>query len=284
MRRTLTEWHVWGSRELEKAGIAESQLDAKLLLFEAFQINSVYFLMNRNSDIKLPEKQEMLFEEMIEKRVKRIPLQYIVGYQEFMGMRFNVNKNVLIPRQDTETLVELVLSTHKDVNISLLDMCTGSGCIAVSLKKLGGFKSVTGADISDEALNTAMLNAKENNCEVTFIRSDMFNQIKKEQQFDIIVSNPPYIPTDVIRELDPEVRDYEPVIALDGTSDGLLFYRRLAVECKSCLKTGGSIYFEIGHDQGMDVSCILRDNGYTTIEVIKDEPGLDRVVSAVLGG
>ena len=264
------------------------------------------------------------YENALKKRVARIPLQQIIGQQEFMGLSFFVNEHVLIPRQDTETLVELVLQEQKDKDISILDMCTGSGCIAVSLKKLGGYAHVEGADISEESLKVAKRNSeeilenndvnndavssrteqiqnftnltnnqnKQNNSAkrkiseasklsqagVTFRHSDMFSNFPETEQFDVIVSNPPYIPSAVIEELEPEVRDHEPRGALDGTADGLYFYRILAEECAKHLTPGGHVYFETGYDQGAAVKELLDIHGFKDTRVIQDLAGKDRVV------
>ena len=223
----------------------------------------------------------------MEKRTSRIPLQQILGQQEFMGLTFFVNEHVLIPRQDTETLVELVLNEQKDKNVSILDMCTGSGCIAVSLKKLGGYACVEGADISEEALKVAKRNSEEilENSDVNSSRtgvifrcSDMFSAFPETERFNVIVSNPPYIPSAVIEELEPEVRDHEPRGALDGTADGLYFYRILAEECAKHLTPGGHVYFEIGYDQGAAVKELLDIHGFKDTRVIQDLTGKDRVV------
>ena len=164
-------------------------------------------------------------------------------------------------------------------------MCTGSGCIAVSLKKLGGYRSVAAVDVSSEALETARENAELNDVCIRFIESDLYGALDPERdRFDVIVSNPPYIPSRVIDGLQPEVRDHEPRLALDGTGDGLYFHRCLAAESGRFLREGGSVYFEIGYDQAEDVSALLESAGYAEIEVIKDGPGLDRVVRAVLAG
>ena len=204
-----------------------------------------------------------------------------------MGLTFFVNEHVLIPRQDTETLVELVLNEQKDKNISILDMCTGSGCIAVSLKKLGGYACVEGADISEEALKVAKRNSEEilensdvnsSRTGVIFRRSDMFSAFPETERFNVIVSNPPYIPSAVIEELEPEVRDHEPRGALDGTADGLYFYRILAEECAKHLTPGGRVYFEIGYDQGAAVKELLDIHGFKDTRVIQDLTGKDRVV------
>lgn len=275
-----------GTEKLLKAGVEEASLDSKYLLFEAFHTDMAHFLIDRNK--RLPGVSSILkeaakYRTMIEKRSKRIPLQQITGSQEFMGLEFYVNEYVLIPRQDTETLVERVLKDYKGMKPEILDMCTGSGCIAISLALLGGFDRVTGADISQEALKVAETNVQrlmgEN--QITLIESDLFASLKENRKFDVIVSNPPYIPTKIIEELQPEVRDHEPILALDGMEDGLHFYRRMVLDCRRFLKAEGAVYFEIGYDQGDAVSGLLKEAGYKDIRVVKDAAGLDRVVCAV---
>lgn len=355
---SVCEFKIWadvlnyGKKILKNAGIVEADLDAWYLFEQSFGISRAqYFLCARENivgstaqkiavqeqhgdllesgnalecaELWLKEKLSV-YEHALKKRAARIPLQQIIGQQEFMGLSFFVNEHVLIPRQDTETLVELVLQEQKDKDISILDMCTGSGCIAVSLKKLGGYAHVEGADISEESLKVAKRNSEEilenndvnndavssrteqiQNCTnltnnqnkqdnseermvseasklsqagVTFRHSDMFSNFPETEQFDVIVSNPPYIPSAVIEELEPEVRDHEPRGALDGTADGLYFYRILAEECAKHLTPGGHVYFEIGYDQGMAVKELLDNHGFKDTRVIQDLAGKDRVV------
>ena len=355
---SVREFKIWadvlnyGKKILKNAGIVEADLDAWYLFEQSFGISRAqYFLCARENiagstaqkmaaqeqtgnslesknaldcvELWLKEKLSA-YENALKKRVARIPLQQIIGQQEFMGLSFFVNEHVLIPRQDTETLVELVLQEQKDKDISILDMCTGSGCIAVSLKKLGGYAHVEGADISEESLKVAKRNSEEilenndvnndavssrteqiQNCTnltnnqnkqdnseermvseasklsqagVTFRHSDMFSNFPETEQFDVIVSNPPYIPSAVIEELEPEVRDHEPRGALDGTADGLYFYRILAEECAKHLTPGGHVYFEIGYDQGAAVKELLDIHGFKDTRVIQDLAGKDRVV------
>ena len=355
---SVREFKIWadvlnyGKKILKNAGIVEADLDAWYLFEQSFGISRAqYFLCARENivgstaqkiavqeqhgdllesgnalecaELWLKEKLSA-YEHALKKRAARIPLQQILGQQEFMGLTFFVNEHVLIPRQDTETLVELVLNEQKDKNISILDMCTGSGCIAVSLKKLGGYASVEGADISEEALKVAKRNSEEilensdvnndavssrteqiQNCTnltnnqnkqdnseermvsevrtvpqpgVIFRLSDMFSAFSETERFNVIVSNPPYIPSAVIEELEPEVRDHEPRGALDGTADGLYFYRILAEECAKHLTPGGHVYFEIGYDQGAAVKELLDIHGFNDTRVIQDLTGKDRVV------
>lgn len=303
-----------GSAALLQAGDADGENDAKLFLFEAFHLDLVHFLMDRLRP--LSEQDEQVQEQirtyrgMITKRASRIPLQQILGSQEFMGLDFFVNEHVLIPRQDTETLVELVLQEQPDPEKKLLDLCTGSGCIAISLAVKGGYESVTATDLSEEALKVAERNAKNHgfavvshmetrdaasqNLEQTgyseqtgrpfiFRQGDLFSVLPQTEAgtFDIITSNPPYIPTAVIATLEPEVREHEPMMALDGTEDGLKFYRQIAKQAGTWLKPGGAIYLEIGYDQGEAVSGLLRDAGFDRVRVVKDLPGKDRVVCGI---
>jgi len=284
---TLYDLLTEGSAALLQAGDTDGENDAKLLLFEAFHLDLVHFLMDRlrplsEQDAKVQE-QIRTYREMIEKRASRIPLQQILGSQEFMGLEFYVNEHVLIPRQDTETLVELVLQEQQGREKKLLDLCTGSGCIAISLAVKGGYESVTATDLSEEALKVAERNAKTHQKKIIFRQGDLFFALPRTEAgtFDIITSNPPYIPTAVIATLEPEVREHEPMMALDGTEDGLRFYRQIAKEARTWLKPGGAIYLEIGYDQGESVSGFLRDAGFDRVRVVKDLPGKDRVVCGV---
>lgn len=275
------------AEQLKKAGVPDAALDARLLLFFVFHLDMTRWLLERKRILTEKDREQAEeYRRLVGLREMRIPLQHLTGSQEFMGLEFMVNSHVLIPRQDTETLVEQVLKDHPDECSTLLDMCTGSGCIAVSLAVLGGYREVVGVDVSGDALAVAEHNARrlcKKEGQISFIRSDLFEHLPECRQFDIIVSNPPYIPSKVIEGLEPEVRDHEPVLALDGTEDGLYFYRRLARECRKFLKPGGSIYFEIGWDQAEDVTSLLADAGFTRIVTVKDLPGLDRVVKATAG-
>ena len=276
-----------GSAALLQAGDSDGENDAKLLLFEAFHLDLVHFLMDRLRPLSEQDEQVQeqirTYRSMITKRASRIPLQQILGSQEFMGLDFFVNEHVLIPRQDTETLVELVLQEQQSTEKKLLDLCTGSGCIAISLAVKGGYESVTATDLSEEALKVAERNAKAHQKEIIFRQGDLFTALPQSEAgtFDIITSNPPYIPTAVIATLEPEVRDHEPMMALDGTEDGLKFYRQIAKKAGTWLKPGGVIYLEIGYDQGEAVSGLLREAGFDKVRVVKDLPGKDRVVCGI---
>ena len=271
---TYQEALRYGQIRLIAAGVLEVESDAWLLMSAVCRIDrNFYYVYGNEEMIKEQEKEYMA---LLEKRAERIPLQYITGEQDFMGLNFKVNPGVLIPRQDTETLVEEVLKAVTP-GMEVLDLCTGSGCIAVSLAKFVPGAKVQGVDISPEAFNVSEENARRNGVNVHFFLSDMFGQV--EGKFDVIVSNPPYIPTGEIQGLMPEVKDFEPHLALDGKEDGLWFYRILAGEGKKYLKPKGTLMVEIGCDQGKDVSRIFKDNGYCDIKVIKDLAGLDRVVT-----
>ena len=267
-----------GTEQLSAADIEEASLDAWYLLERASGMNRARYFLEQTSEVSASVEETFL--AWIRERALRIPLQHILGDTEFMGLTFKVNRHVLIPRQDTEVLVEKALESAKRAQkkeLRILDMCTGSGCIAISLACLGDFASVTAADISEEALAVARENAAENQAQVQFVHSDLFHALEGER-YDMIVSNPPYIPSRVIEGLSPEVRDHDPMLALDGGADGLIFYRRLAAEGKKMLASGGQMLFEIGCEQAADVSEILSMEGYTDIEVIKDLTGKDRVV------
>lgn len=284
----MTLFQLWkeGSETLGQAGILDAQEDARRLLLAAFELDTVHFLLNRMQELPEDEAARSFtgrYREMVARRSHRCPLQQILGSQEFMGLEFYVNEHVLIPRQDTETLVELVLEEQKDTKKKVLDLCTGSGCIAVSLAVKGGFLDVTATDLSGEALAVARKNVEAHGCadRICLCQGDLFGALKAPGQvFDVITSNPPYIPTAVIRTLEPEVREHEPLLALDGTEDGLIYYRRIASEAKAHLAEGGFLYLEIGHDQGEAVRDIFCAEGYRGVRVCKDLPGNDRVVCA----
>lgn len=263
-----------GENELKTSGIADASIDAWYLLEYVTGMSRAAFFLNRTK--KVSDKEKIEYRDSINKRKERIPLQHITGKQEFMGLDFYVNENVLVPRQDTECLVENVLPFVE--NKKVLDMCTGSGCIIISLKKLSENVECSGADISKEALEVALKNAALNNADVSFIKSDMFENIT--EKYDIIVSNPPYIRPDVIKTLEPEVREHDPMLALDGGDDGLRFYRILAKEGKEHLVSSGMIVMEIGYDQGKAVKEIFENQGFKDVLIKKDLCENDRVVMA----
>lgn len=270
---TLQEALKNGRQRLLEMNIDNSEYDAWLLLAYSFQTDKLKFLMNPLQEIS--EEGYEAYLDLIEKRSRHIPLQYLTGEQEFMGLSFLVREGVLIPRQDTEILVLEALKVSEDMEV--LDMCTGSGCIILSLAKLGKIKSGTGADISPAALQIAHENAERLQADVKFLQSNIYSQI--DGKYDIIISNPPYIPTGDIPELMEEVKDNEPSIALDGMEDGLYFYREICKGLQTHLNPKGYVFFEIGYNQGEAVRKLLEEAGMDTISIIKDLAGLDRVVT-----
>lgn len=281
---TYFELWKWGEKRLADAGVADASLDARYLLLEAFEMDMAHFLLKEQEQVPATEGRTREYSDAIQARAARVPLQYLTGKQDFMGLTFYVDERVLIPRQDTETLVELVLKENTDKKARILDLCTGSGCIAVSLAVLGGYRKVDAVDISEDALAAAEENGTRLGGKVRFLKSDLFSALDPEKKYDIITSNPPYIPTEVLNGLEPEVKDYEPRMALDGSEDGLAFYRRIAVAAPAFLRAGGRIYLEIGYDQGAAVEELLRNNGFARTRVVKDAAGRDRVVCAELPG
>ena len=265
-------------RRLQAAGVPEPEIDAWYLLAQAAELSRARYYQIQEEEMPVALRETYVL--LANRRAERIPLQHIAGTADFMGFSFRVGPQVLVPRFDTETLVEAVLDFGKKEGreLSLLDMCTGSGCIAVSLMKLGDFQPVTAVDLSPEALALARENAELNDCRIRFLEGDLFQPVTGER-FDVLVSNPPYIPTGEIAGLMPEVRDHDPWMALDGKEDGLYFYRRLAQEGKSYLQAGGRVFYEIGYDQGPAVTAILNKEGYQNIRVIPDMAGNARVVT-----
>lgn len=271
---TLQMIYKEGAETLEHAGIPDAKLDAWYLLEYVTGISRASYFGDPKREV--PKEQAESYREVILRRAGHIPLQHITGEQEFMGYTFLVNPDVLIPRQDTETLTEEALKFTKP-GMKVLDMCTGSGCILISLlKSCPGLKG-TGCDISEKALKMARENGRRLQVEASWIQSDLFEQIS--ERFDLIVSNPPYIRTGVIEELQEEVRLHDPWIALDGKKDGLYFYRRIIAESTGYIRDNGALMFEIGHDQAEDVVRLMEEAGYTQIRVKKDLAGLDRVVT-----
>ncbi|MBE5955875.1 MAG: peptide chain release factor N(5)-glutamine methyltransferase [Lachnospiraceae bacterium] len=282
-----------GSALLKKAGITDWEYDCRVLLEWTCGVSRMDLLLEPDKEI--PEEQKNRFLSYLNKRALHEPLQYLIGEWEFMGMPFKVNPSVLIPRQDTEVLIEWILEregkhcveTDEKQELKLLDVCTGSGCIAISLDSMlparsGKRVNTEALDISKDALQTAMDNNILNQTHVNFIESNMFEKI--DRTYDIMVSNPPYIPTEVVEGLMAEVVQFEPRIALDGMEDGLFFYRILAKDGRKHLSKGGRLYLEIGHDQGRTVPEILQKEGFSEIEVKKDFAGNDRCVRAVFPG
>ncbi len=264
-----------GIIKLKENNIEEPLLKIRILVASVLNKPKEYIMAH--SEDKLDEVHEKKILEGIEQLMNYVPIQYITNNQEFMKLNFFVNQNVLIPRSDTEILVEEVINTYKNEPVKILDMCTGSGCIAISLKKYMQNSEVCGIDISKEALKVAQLNAKNNNVDVKFKCSDMFTDIKNKD-FDVIVSNPPYIKTQVINSLDREVKN-EPIIALDGGEDGLYFYKKIIKEAFNFLTDNGMIFLEIGYDQKDElIELINTDKRYELVKTKKDLGDNDRIV------
>lgn len=284
-----------GEYQLSKAFCMDPKIDAQELYCYLTGLDKVSLFLKAEEEVD-PETEEK-YMELIRRRAERIPLQHITGVQEFMGYTFKVNPHVLIPRQDTETLVteaaKTIQSTPREKlsffeklkgrkEWDVLDLCCGSGAVGISLAKICSNVKVTATDISAEAVETAEANAEDLRVKVRFLTGDMFEPVKG-RKFDMIVSNPPYIRTNMISILQEEVKDHEPLNALDGGRDGLDFYRTIVEKAADFLKPEGFLLVEIGHDQGEDLRKMLKDSGkYSLAVVIKDLPGRDRVVKCKL--
>ena len=264
---------------LKSSDIENVEYDIKAILTDTFGVNLNKFILDMDNEFEPDKDLEAKYLSRIEKRKEHIPLQYIINKQNFYGLDFYVDESVLIPRYDTENIVDRIVKDCKENKcLSVLDLCTGSGCIAVSLKKCG-FEKVYAADISDKALAVAKHNAKLNNADIIFLQSDLYENFPKEIRFDIIVSNPPYISTDEIARIEKQVRDFEPKLALDGGKDGLDFYKKIINLSKNFLNNKGRLYLEIGYDQSKDVVDLAKKEGYDNIVIIKDLSGRDRGIS-----
>lgn len=262
--------------QLEEAGIEDVQAESFIILEWICGINRETYFLDPGALVS-PEKMSRLH-RLLAERKRHVPLQYLMGSAPFMGYTFFVNEHVLIPRQDTECLVERSLELLKEFpaypSLDVLDLCTGSGCIGISIKKAAPAARVLLSDISKEALAIARKNALALDADVEICQGDLFEPVKGS--YHMIISNPPYIPSAKISELMPEVRDYEPGQALDGGRDGLDFYRRIVHGAKDYLKDGGYLLFEIGMDQGPALEEIFMSEGYKDIMIRKDLAGLDR--------
>lgn len=284
---TYGELYEYGKKRLEEAGIEEAMLDARLLLEYICHADRNELIVH--GDRERGAMEEEFYRMTIDKRASHVPLQHITGEQEFMGLSFRVGAHALIPRQDTETLVEEALHRLCD-GMRILDMCTGSGCILLSLLKYSNECEGVGIDISGEALALARENARRLGLCAAFLEGDLFGPLAgfvsdktTDKLFDMIVSNPPYIETSAIDTLMPEVRDYEPRSALDGGADGLHFYREIIKGAPVHMRRGAYLIFEIGCGQGGSVSSLMREAGFGEVSVYKDYAGLDRVVCGVKG-
>lgn len=275
-----------GISKLEESQIEEAKQDAFYLLNFATGLGRAEFYLNSQKEVCCDEAA--LYIEFINRRALHEPCQYITKKAFFMGLEFDVSKDVLIPRQDTEILAQRAVDAIKEMqsrkcgHVKVLDMCTGSGCIAVSVKHFCKEAEVTASDISKKALEIAKQNAKKNGTEIELLESDIFAAFEG-RKFDIILSNPPYVTESEYENLMPEVKDNEPVLALTAGADGLVFYKIIAESAKDYLNEKGMLILEIGCRQAKAVSNLLEENGFSKTEVIKDLAGLDRVVCAVCG-
>lgn len=277
----LKEILKYGKEELIKDNIEDASIIAKELAEHIFKITRAQMIAN--NDMEFSKDQTDNYINSIKKISTGIPIQYITNNQEFMNLNFYVDENVLIPQPDTETLVEEVINEYKEKKCEILDLCTGSGAIAISLAKYINESNIVASDISMKALQIAKLNAEKNlvRKKIEFIESDMFNKIYKDD-FDIIVSNPPYIKTKVIEELDKQVKN-EPYIALDGGADGLKFYKIIIENAYKYIKNEGKVFLEIGYDQKNELINLFKENNhYENIYSKKDLGGNDRIIVATV--
>ena len=259
---------------LEEKNFKDAKSDILLLIYEIFDFDFSKWTMYKYDEIEDISKLDKL-DEYVEKRLGHMPIQYILNKAYFCGLPLYVNENVLIPRFDTEVLVEEVLKiSKKDKSKRILDICTGSGAIAIALKKLGGFERVDALDISDKALEVARRNANELDLDINFLKSDMFSSLTCENKYDIIVSNPPYIQSDVVDTLESEVKDFEPRLALDGDADGMKFYKIIAENYENYLADNGVLALEIGYDEADDIRALFEGKN---VVIKKDLANLDRV-------
>jgi release factor glutamine methyltransferase len=284
---------------LAQNDIDEADLDARLLLEYVCGTDRNTLLVHGDREVSDAEQERYL--ELIRKRGQHVPLQHLTGEQDFMGLTFKVNEHVLVPRQDTEILVEEVMKNLHD-GMRILDMCTGSGCILLSLLQYSNDCIGVGVDLSEEALlvareNYARLKTDKPGMQAAFVKSDLFAAFGSAEKdtgesageqaeytsdkFDIVVSNPPYIKTDVIDTLMPEVREHEPLMALDGREDGLYFIKKITHDTKRYLNRGGMLFYEIGYDQAAEAEKIMEAEGFREITVVQDFAGLDRVIYGV---
>jgi len=259
---------------LEEKNFKDAKSDILLLIYEIFDFDFSKWTMYKYDEIEDISKLDTL-NKYVKKRLGHMPIQYILNKAYFCGLPLYVNENVLIPRFDTEVLVEEVLKiSKKDKSKRILDICTGSGAMAIALKKLGGFERVDALDISDKALEVAKRNANELDLNINFLKSDMFSSLTCENKYDIIVSNPPYIQSDVVDTLESEVKDFEPRLALDGDADGMKFYKIIAENYEDYLVDNGVLALEIGYDEANDIRALFEGKN---VVIKKDLANLDRV-------
>ena len=305
---SLQKIEITGKKLLVEAGIEEEEaaLEVRLLLQESFSLNTAGYLLRKQEPLCKADREKVeaagieqteilgklhSFFENFEKRRRRIPLAQILGRQSFYGLDFFVNEDVLIPRADTECLVDLVLEDYADLakqagssSLNILDLCTGSGCIGISVAKHLPYQELLLVDLSEKALAMSKKNAEKHLGEnVTLLQSDLLTEVRGKK-FSLLLSNPPYIVSRVIPGLDREVSEYEPKMALDGGEDGLVFYRRIAKDAKAVLLPGARLYLEIGYDQGESVKDIFQKEGYEAVEVFPDLSGNPRVLRGIFPG
>lgn len=277
---TIMNLLTFGYEVLKKSEIQTYILDTQLLLQKVLKVDKLFILLNKETKVEEVEAEE--FFKLLELRRKKMPIKYLLGYCEFMGLDFNVRPGVLIPRPDTEILVEKVIEIAKELNAeTICDVCSGSGAIGVSIAYFLGNAKVYCSDLSDIACEVTEENAKKLlKAERLFVeKSDLLQfALEKEMKFDIIVSNPPYIKEEIISTLMEDVKNYEPHMALSGGEDGLFFYRKITEQSQKLLKQGGILAYEIGHDQGETVKNILIQNNFKHINIFQDLAGHDRVV------
>jgi release factor glutamine methyltransferase len=282
------------TKELSPHGIEFAEREAELMIRYGLGIDPVNLYSN-NPDLN--DEDELLIHQMVTRRTEREPLQYIIGTVDFMNLKLEVGEGVLIPRPETELMAEYAIKiitnyepacrqarlqiTNRDSSLSILDLCTGSGCLALAIAKEFPKAEIVGCDDSEDALNRAKKNAEINKVEnVKFIKGDLFKVVRNDDLFDMIISNPPYIRTEEIKGLQPEVRDWEPLNALDGGEDGLDYYRLIIPESIQYLKNNGIVMFEHGDGQSDHIAVILDETGFRSIEMIKDYSGKERVIQA----
>ena len=261
--------------------ITTQRLDAEVLLCHILNCERIDLIIKK--DKLLDEESAYLFFDYIKRRVNNEPVSYITKTKEFMSLEFDVEEGILIPRPDTEILVEEIINLYKDKSSKILDLCTGSGAIAVSLAFYLKKSYVTAVDKYDICLETAKKNAIKHNVDkrVSIIKKDVLKPIDINDDFDCIVSNPPYIKSDVLTTLPDDVKDYEPIYALDGGDDGIIFYEKITEFAQNKLKSGGILAYEIGYDQAESVKKIINEtNSFNEIKLTKDLSGLDRVIIA----
>ena len=305
---SLQKIETTGKKLLVEAGVEEEEaaLEVRLLLQESFSLNTAGYLLRKQELLCKADREKVeaagieqteilgklhSFFENFEKRRRRIPLAQILGRQSFYGLDFFVNEDILIPRADTECLVDLVLEDYADLakqagssSLNILDLCTGSGCIGISVAKHLPYQELLLVDLSEKALAVAKKNAEKHLGEnVTLLQSDLLTGVQGKK-FSLLLSNPPYIVSRVIPGLEREVSEYEPKMALDGGEDGLVFYRRIAKEAKAVLLPGARLYLEIGYDQGESVKDIFQKEGYVAVEVFPDLSGNPRVLRGIFPG